>query len=87
MKITLDIEYGKHGLPLIQPDAKAKLLAQKHGNEFTIKGNKEGLLFLAKSLASLAYMPELLENEGYHLHLDDLYSLNNQGIEFVLAIE
>ena len=87
MKITFDLEYGEHGLPVIQPEAGTKLLAEKHGSVFTIKGNRQGLLFLARSLASLANLPEPDKHKGYHVHLDDLYSLNDQGIEFILARE
>ena len=87
MEIKFDLEYGKYGLPIIRAEVGTKLLAQKHGNTFTIKGNRQGLLFLAHCLASLAKMPESPGTEGYHIHLDDLFSLNDQGIDFILAKE
>jgi hypothetical protein len=87
MELKFDLKYGKYGLPIVRAEAGTKLLAQKHGNTFTIKGNRQGLLLLAYSLASLANMPELPGTEGYHIHLDDLFSLNDEGIEFILAKE
>ena len=87
MKITLDVEYGSHGLPILQAEAGARLTAQKHDNVFTIKGNEQGLLFLARSLVSLAKLQASPDHEGYHIHLDDLYALNDDKIEFILAKE
>jgi hypothetical protein len=81
---TVEIEYGSNGLPYVESVIGAKLRAAKHGNTYTIYGNSEGLLFLAHNLIALAKMKKQPEMEGYHIHLDDLFELNDEGIDFIL---
>lgn len=86
-KYEIQLHYGNHGIPYIEPDPKAKLNAEKHGNTYTIKGNTEGLLLLARSLVSLAIMDEISENKEYHIHIDDLYNINHENTEFIIRKE
>ncbi|WP_437716990.1 hypothetical protein WMF45_11605 [Sorangium sp. So ce448] len=81
------IEYNESGLPVLIPTPGCRLTAAKHGNSFTIKGNREGLLLLARSLIGLAQMPENEANRGYHIHLDDLYEINDQGVDVLVALD
>ena len=83
-KYIIDLLYGKHGLPYVKPEPGARLLADQDGRTFTIRGNAEGLLLLARSLVALAEMKTTPENEGYHIHLDELFDINSEGIEFIL---
>lgn len=80
----IHLRYGKQGIPYVEQIPGAKLRAEKHGNTYTIRGNSEGLLFLAHSLVALAKMENQPETEGYHIHLDDLYEINNENIDFIL---
>lgn len=57
-------------------------ISTKYGdNIFTISANKAGLISLAKQLITLAESPEEVE---VHLHYDDLNSLEDGSIEFVV---
>ena len=82
--IQLSAEYGDHGLPILSPTEGCRLVAKKQDKTFTISGNREGLLLLAKALIGLAGMDEREENRGYHVHVDDLYAINDDGIDFIL---
>lgn len=83
----IDLKYGNKGLPYIEPIPGAKICAEKHGNTYTIKGNAEGLIFLANTLVALAKMNNQPETEGYHIHIDDLYEINDENIDFILTKE
>ena len=78
------LEYVISGLPYVEQISGAKLIAEKHENTYTLSGNASGLLFLAQNLIALAEMPTQPSNEGYHIHLDGLYDLNNTGVDFIL---
>lgn len=85
--VTTRIKISASGLPVLKPAPGRRLRAKKHDSTFTITGNKEGLLLLAHALMGLAMMPERPENRGYHVHLDDLYEINDEGIDFILACD
>lgn len=84
---ALPLEYGSSGLPFFEAIPEARLQAKASQNEFTISGNKNGLLFLAHQLIGLANMENQLQHKDYHIHLDDLYSLNNNGVHFSLRLD
>ncbi len=73
--VTLTVEFGKNGLPFIEPIDGARLdyTVSENGN-LSFDGNSEGLLILAKALVGMAHCKR---NDGYHVHLDDLYELND----------
>lgn len=73
----LSVEFGENGLPYIEADERAYLSYSTDPNgTLCLSGNKHGLLLLAKSLLGLA---ECERDDGYHIHLDDLYDLNDEG--------
>lgn len=72
--IILNVEVGENGLPFIEPVNGAQLnYSVSNSGNLNVDGNKEGLLLLAKALVGLAYCER---GDGYHIHLDDLYRLN-----------
>lgn len=83
-KYIINLEDGSHGIPYVEPIPEAKLRAEKHGNTYTISGNAEGLLFLAHNLVALAKMKTKPETKGYHIHIDDLYKINDENVDFIL---
>jgi hypothetical protein len=87
MKYNFDYELGSGGLPYIPAISGALLTVEQHGKSFSIIGNREGLLFLAHNLIALAQISEQQVQEGYHIHLDDLFRLNDKGIELILNRE
>jgi hypothetical protein len=50
-------------------------------NEIVIKANKEGLLSLANHLQKMA-QDEILS--GYHIHLDDSNSLEDESVSLII---
>ena len=46
------------------------------GNELELTGNRAGLLLLAKAALGMA---ETIREDGFHIHLDDLYDINAEG--------
>lgn len=80
----IKLAYGVNGLPRLRPTKGMHLSAGQYGNQTHIKGNRAGLLFLAEALVQLAQLDENIVAEGYHVHLDDLYQLNEANIEFIL---
>jgi hypothetical protein len=86
-RYEIEVRVGQYGLPYVEPIEGAKLSVRQHGQQFTIVGNAEGLLFLARNLVALATMRAVPGSEGYHIHLDDLYALNEDGVELILRKE
>lgn len=84
MKVVIEIEHGRYGLPQIAPQPGARLRAVAHGRQVHISGNREGLLLLARSAVALAELEQSPEHAGFHIHLDDLYALNADGSELML---
>ena len=54
------------------------------GNELELMGNRAGLLLLAKAALGMA---ETLRGDGFHIHLDDLYSINSEGKSILIRKE
>ena len=82
-KANIGIEYNENGLPIIErlgkPNLSFKLVSP---NELHIVGNQDGLLLLAKALLGMA---EYENSDGYHVHLDDLYKINNTDKTFTIS--
>lgn len=82
-KANIGIEYNENGLPIIErlgkPNLSFKLVSP---NELHIEGNQDGLLLLAKALLGMA---EYENSDGYHIHLDDLYKINNTNKTFTIS--
>ena len=82
-KANIGIEYNENGLPIIErlgtPNLSFKLASP---NELHIEGNQDGLLLLAKALLGMA---EYENSDGYHVHLDDLYKINNADKTFTIS--
>lgn len=82
-KANIGIEYNENGLPIIErlgkPNFSFKLVSP---NELHIEGNQDGLLLLAKALLGMA---EYENSDGYHVHLDDLYKINNADKTFTIS--
>lgn len=82
-KANIGIEYNENGLPIIErlgkPNLSFKLVSP---NELHIEGNQDGLLLLAKALLGMA---EYENSDGYHVHLDDLYKINNADKTFTIS--
>ena len=46
--------------------------------------NRAGLLLLAKAALGMA---ETIREDGFHIHLDDLYSINSEGKSILIRKE
>ena len=49
-----------------------------------LTGNRAGLLLLAKAALGMA---ETVREDGFHIHLDDLYSINAEGKSILIRKE
>lgn len=82
-KANIEIEYNEMGFPIIEKLGKPKLsFSLENPNELHIEGNQDGLLLLAKALLGMA---EYVNSDGYHIHLDDLYKINNADKTFTIS--
>ena len=54
------------------------------GNELELTGNRAGLLLLAKAALGMA---ETVREDGFHIHLDDLYDINAEGKTILIQRE
>lgn len=82
-KANIEIEYNEMGFPIIERSGKPNLSFNlENPNELYIEGNKDGLLLLAKALLGVA---EYENSDGYHVHLDDLYKINNVDKTFTIS--
>ena len=75
---TLTIQLNDEQLPIlpVEPEAHLSFTTHADGNELELTGNRAGLLLLAKAALGMA---ETLRGDGFHIHLDDLYSINSEG--------
>ena len=73
-------------LPILPVELEAHLSFTTHadGNELELMGNRAGLLLLAKAALGMA---ETLRGDGFHIHLDDLYSINSEGKSILIRKE
>ena len=83
-KRSITVCYNEEGIPYITPKSGCYLSFQISpiGGEIEILGNEIGLQLLARSILGIAKMEEV--DMTYHIHLDELYSLNKEGKSFVL---
>ena len=82
-RVKIEIEYNKQGLPILERSGNPYLsYGLGNPNELCIEGNQEGLLLLAKALLGMA---EYENSDGYHIHLDDLYKINNTNKTFTIS--
>lgn len=82
-KANIEIEYNEKGFPIIERLGKPNLSFNLgNPNELHIEGNQDGLLLLAKALLGMA---EYENSDGYHIHFDDLYKINNADKTFIIS--
>ena len=81
-KVKIEIEYNANGLPILERLGNPYLSFRLgNPNELYIEGNQDGLLLLAKALLGMA---EYENNDGYHIHLDRLYDINEENKVFTI---
>ena len=83
---TLTIQFNGEQLPilLVEPGAHLSFTTHADGNELELTGNRAGLLLLAKAALGMA---ETVREDGFHIHLDDLYSINSEGKSILIRKE
>ena len=82
-RVKIEIEYNKQGFPILEGSGNPYLsFSLGSPNDLCIEGNQEGLLLLAKALLGMA---EYENNDGYHVHLDDLYKINSADKTFTIG--
>lgn len=83
-KANIEIEYNEKGFPIIERFGKPNLSFDlANPNELYIEGNQDGLLLLAKALLGMAEYEN--SDDGFHIHLDDLYKINNTDKAFIIS--
>ena len=83
---TLTIQLNDEQLPIlpVEPEAPLSFTTHADGNELELTGNRAGLLLLAKAALGMA---ETVREDGFHIHLDDLYSSNSEGKSILIRKE
>ncbi|MFR7408804.1 MAG: hypothetical protein ACLUTR_00785 [Ruminococcus bicirculans (ex Wegman et al. 2014)] len=83
---TLTIQLNDEQLPILPAEQGAHLTFTIHagGDELELTGNQAGLLLLAKAALGMA---ETLHEDGFHIHLDDLYGINAEGKTILIRRE
>lgn len=82
-RANIEIEYNENGFPIIERLGMPNLSFNLgKSNTLHIEGNQDGLLLLAKALLGMA---EYENSDGYHIHLDDLYKINNADKTFIIS--
>lgn len=83
---TLTIQLNDEQLPILPVEQDAHLTFAIHadGDELELTGNRAGLLLLAKAALGMA---ETLREDGFHIHLDDLYGINAEGKTILIRRE
>lgn len=83
-KAKIEIDYNEYGFPILErlgnPNISFRL---EDSNELIIEGNKDGLRLLAKALLGMAEYENC--DDGFHIHLDDLYEINNADKTFIIS--
>jgi hypothetical protein len=83
-KVKIEIEYNANGLPILERLGNPYLSFRLgNPNELYIEGNQDGLLLLAKALLGMAEYENC--DDGFHIHLDDLYEINNADKTFIIS--
>ncbi len=80
---TISVSFNKSDLPYIPIKKQSYLIFEisEDSNCVKIIGNKTGLRLMAKCLLGMA---ETERADGYHVHIDDLYNINEEGKEFII---
>ena len=83
---TLTIQFNGEQLPIlpVEPGAHLSFTTHADGNELELTGNRTGLLLLAKAALGMA---ETIREDGFHIHLDDLYDINAEGKSILIRKE
>ena len=83
---TLTIQFNGEQLPIlpVEPGAHLSFTTHADGNELELTGNRTGLLLLAKAALGMA---ETVREDGFHIHLDDLYGINAEGKSILIRKE
>ena len=81
---TLTIQLNDEQLPIlpVEPEAHLSFNIHADGNILELTGNRAGLLLLAK-----AALAETVREDGFHIHLDDLYDINSEGKSILIRKE
>ena len=82
--LTLQLNDEQQPFHPVEPEAHLSFTTHADGNELELTGNRAGLLLLAKAALGMA---ETLREEGFHIHLDDLYSINSEGKSILIRKE
>ena len=84
---TLTIQLNDEQLPIlpVEPEAHLSFTTHADGNELELTGNRAGLLLLAEKPP--LGMAETVREDGFHIHLDDLYSINSEGKSILIRRE
>lgn len=81
-KAKLTIKYNNSDIPCVKRKNGVNLTFQiRNKNELEILGNKKGLKLLARALLGLA---ECGRKDGFHIHIDDLYEINDENKSFII---
>ncbi|MFV0540945.1 MAG: hypothetical protein ACK5MZ_06865 [Aestuariibaculum sp.] len=80
---NLSVSYNWEDIPHIPYQKKSYLTFGVSKNKRTIEiiGNKIGLKLMAKALLGIA---ETERDDDYHIHIDDLYKINEENKEFII---
>lgn len=80
---TISVSFNKSDLPYIPIKKQSYLTFEisEDNNCVKIIGNRTGLRLMAKCLLGIA---EIERADGYHVHIDDLYNINEEGKEFII---
>ena len=83
---TLTIQLNEEQLPIlpVEPDVHLTFAIHQGGDELELTGNRAGLRLLAKAALGMA---ETLREDGFHIHLDDLYGINAEGKTIIVRRE
>lgn len=83
---TLIIQLNNENLPTLpmEPGIHLTFTIHNSGNELELTGNQAGLLLLAKAALGMA---ETIREDGFHIHLDDLYGINAEGKSILIRRE
>ena len=83
---TLTVQLNDEQLPILPVESEAHLSFNIHadGNILELTGNRAGLLLLAKAALGMA---ETVREDGFHIHLDDLYDINSEGKSILIRKE
>ncbi len=82
-KKSISVSFNEEDLPYIPIKKNARLTfsISEDNKSIQIIGNKNGLRLMAKALLGMA---ETERTDVYHLHIDDLYNINDEEKQFII---